>query len=141
MRAERCPGNSKYGKALGIIAMLLVVMRDENRFAAEHQSFYAAFDCFCSLRKRLVQRLSGAETSGNIGHGDAVIAVRVFMNDDGVSHGLLRLLHLHRTNLVLRDLGHRIEGGIGEEVGGGFSEMEGGEDQAGFHAVGDLGFG
>ena len=48
------------------------------------------------------------------------------------------LLHLHRADLELRDLRLRIEGGVGEEVGGGFGEVEGGEDQAGFHAVGDL---
>lgn len=50
-------------------------------------------------------------------------------------------LHPHRTDLELGYLGLGVEGGIGEEIGGRVGKMEGGKDEAGFDAVGDLGLG
>jgi len=49
-----------------------------------------------------------------------------------------RFLHPHRGDLELRDFGHWIQGRVGEEVGCGFGKVEGGEDNAWLHPVGDL---
>ena len=52
----------------------------------------------------------------------------------------LSRLHPHGAHLEFWNLGLRVQGRVGEEVGRRLGKMEGGEDQSGLHPVSHLGF-